>query len=92
MGIETVLFESEEKKATAEVAGFLRALADKLETGRVTLKQGEKEVVLEIPGNVTMEIKAESEEKRSGTLKSLEVEIEWSDGEGAASDGGVALG
>lgn len=92
MGIETVLFKSEEKKTTADAAGFLRLLADKLEAGRVALQQGDTEVVLEVPGDVTLEVKAESEEKRAGLLKSLEVEIEWYEGQGATPKGPVTLG
>lgn len=92
MGIENVLFKSEEKKTTADAAGFLRLLADKLEAGRVALQQGDSEVVLDVPGDVTLEVKAESEEKRSGLLKSLEVEIEWYEGQGAEPKGPVTLG
>ncbi|MFH1913552.1 MAG: amphi-Trp domain-containing protein [Pseudomonadota bacterium] len=42
MGRETVLFKSEERKSTAEAAAVLRAIADKIETGQITLTaQGE---------------------------------------------------
>lgn len=89
MGRETVLFKSEEPKALTEVAAFLRQLADKLETNQVVLQQGTQEVTLEIPANVVLELKAEVEEKKDKTKRSLEVEIEWTDGEEA---GPVTLG
>lgn len=77
--METVLFKSEEKKSVQEAAEILRQIADRLEAGEVVLKQGEEEVRLLIPTNVTLEIKAEEEVKTS-TKKSLEVEIEWTEG------------
>ena len=91
MGREIVLFSSEEKKDLASVAAFLRALADRLEQNQVTLRQGTEELVLEIPNNVVFEIKAEEEDKRTRTKRSLELEIEWTVGDESAS-GEVTLG
>lgn len=88
---EIVLFKSEEPANRAKAAGFLRALADKVETGEVLLKQGETEVALEIPEALVLEVKAEREEKAGKPTKhSLEVEIEWA--ENARASGGVELG
>ena len=67
MGREKVLFSSEEKRSRAETAAFLRALADKLETGKVILQQGEQSLALDIPSKLTLEIKAEEEDKRTKT-------------------------
>lgn len=89
MGRETILFKSEEPKALAEVAAFLRQLADKLETNQVILQQGAQEVILDIPANVVLELKAEEEDKKGKAKRSLEVEIEWIEGEEA---GPVSLG
>ena len=89
MGREKVLFESEEKRSRTEVAAVLRALADKLETGKVVLQQGDQSLALEIPGKLTLEIKAEEEAKRTKTKYSLEVELEWYPGK---DDGVVTLG
>jgi len=77
MSPETVLFKSEAPKERTEAAAFLRHLADKVEEGRVVLKQGEDEVILDLPERLTLEVKAEEEQKRSGVLRSLEVELEW---------------
>lgn len=91
MGREVTLFSSEERKSRAEVCAFLRALADKIETGRVTLRQGNEELVLELPGQMVMEIKAEDKEKGSkGTQHSLEIELKW--WKALEPSGGVELG
>jgi amphi-Trp domain-containing protein len=89
---ETVLFKSEEKTRRASAADFLRQLADKVDSGQVVLKQGGEETVLELPDNLTLEVKAEEEQKvgRPGKL-SLEVELEWTPGQEKAA-GGVELG
>lgn len=90
MGRETVLFKSEEKKTRAEAAAVLRAIADKVETGQITLGADGTELPLDIPQNVTLEIKAEEEEER--TLKrSLEIEIEWAEGASEAPATGVTI-
>jgi amphi-Trp domain-containing protein len=87
---ETVLFKSEEKKSLPEVASFLRLLADKLETGQVILQQGEESLPLDIPGQVVLEIKAEEEPKKNSLKRSLEIEIEWNEGD--VQPGPVSLG
>lgn len=90
MGRETVLFSSKEPKSRAEASAFLRQLADRLATGRITLRHAENEIVLSPAETVVLEIKVEDEEKRSkGTQHSLEVELKWY--EGGAADSGVEL-
>jgi len=82
MGREIRLFKSEERKNRTDVSAFLRQLADKIENGRVTLRQGQEELVLEIPQNLILEIQVEDEDKkRKGIQHSLEVEIKWFDGD-----------
>ena len=91
MGRETVLLRSKEKKERGEVAAFLRALADKVDDGRVVLQQAGQEVALDVPGRVEMQVKAEEEEKGTRTQLGIEVEFQWYVGEDASS-GGVTLG
>jgi amphi-Trp domain-containing protein len=80
MGTEVRLFKSEERRSRPEVAGFLRQLADKLDTGEVLLRQGQEEVVLTLPDGLVLEVQAEDEDKgQKGTQHSLEVEIKWFD-------------
>lgn len=83
MGKEVVLFKSEEKRSVQEVAGFLRELADKIAAQQVILQQGENEITLNLPAQITLEVKAEEEDKKTRTQRSLEVELEWNVGEDA---------
>ena len=81
VGKETVLFKSEERHNRDTVAAFLRQLADKLATGQVILRQGDQEVILDIPVNLVLEVKAEVEQKRQDNKRSLEIELEWLEGD-----------
>lgn len=91
MGKEVILFKSKERKARADVSGFLRQLADKIDEGKVVLKQGAEELALEIPHNLILEIQVEDEDKkRKGLEHSLEVEIKWFDSD--APGGPLELG
>ena len=64
MGKETVLFSSEEKTDTQRVAAFLHQLADKILEGELRLKQGDEEIVTEIPKRLVLEVKLEDEAKK----------------------------
>lgn len=93
MGQETTLFTSKDVKPRADLAAFLRGLADRVETGQIVLKQGAQDITLDLPAQVTMELKVEDEIKRSkGTQHKLEVELSWYDGDTAAAPGGVEFG
>ncbi|MCL0043749.1 amphi-Trp domain-containing protein [Peptococcaceae bacterium] len=89
--IEEVLFDSEEKTTRSDAAVFLRKLADKLEAGQISLSQGEQKVQLEIPRKITLEVKVEKEIKSEKIKHSLEVELEWTEGEGENSSGIVVM-
>lgn len=91
MGVERVLFETEEKADRARVAGFLRELADKVETGRVVLEGAGQTETVEVPETVTLEVKLEEEEEDGGVENSLEVELEWRPG-AEPEAGGISLG
>lgn len=90
MGKETVLFKFEKKMDVQSVAAFLRDLADKIESRKVVLKQGQKQVKLKIPKTVELEIKAEREDGKRRSKKKLEVEIEWTLGQ--TDKGSFSLG
>ena len=93
--MEKVLFKSEEKKQTSEVASILRTVADKLESGRIMLSHGKEEIYLVIPKTVTLEFKVEEETKsgRDTLKKSLEIELEWYEGEdGETETGELSIG
>ncbi|MBC17637.1 conserved protein of unknown function [Pseudodesulfovibrio profundus] len=90
MGRETILFKSEEKKSATEVAQALRLVADKIEEGSITLSQGGESLVLHLPSTMSFEIKAEEEEGRTKTKRSLEFELEWTLGE-EEENGGATI-
>lgn len=91
MGKEVRLFKSEERKSRSEVSAFLQQLADRLDEGKVVLRQGAEEIVLQMPQNLILEIQVEDEDKkRKGTQHSLEIEIKWFDSE--APGGPLELG
>lgn len=81
MGKEIVLFESEERKDLASVVTFLKQLADKLAGNQVILRQGTQEIVIDVPNNVVLELKVEEENKKGKVKRTLEVEIEWIEGD-----------
>lgn len=91
MGKEVRLFKSEERQKRADAGSFLRELADKLSSGQVILRQGQEEIVLEIPDDVILEIQVEDEDKgNKGIQHSFEVEIKWFDSH--AAGGPLELG
>ena len=90
MGKEIILFSSEEKRDRNSVADFLHQLADKVASGEVILRQGGEELALALPQNLVLEIKAEEETKKTKVQRSLEVEIEWTEGD--KNGGAVSLG
>jgi amphi-Trp domain-containing protein len=93
MGKETRLFKSEERKNRSDVSAFLHQLADKIDNGQVILRQGQEEIVLNLPYNLILEIQVEDEDKkRKGIQHSLEVEIKWFDGDDGGKGGALELG
>jgi len=84
---EEVLFESESDQSRADIASYLRTVAESLESGgSVTLKGGGESVTLDPPSTPTFEVKAEREGPTDGPGElSIEFELEWdeNDGDGA---------
>jgi amphi-Trp domain-containing protein len=87
---EEVLFESESTRDRAEVASYLRRVADTLEVGdSLTLSARGESETLTIPERPTFEVKAEREGPADGPYElSVEFEIEWdeTDGDGDGGD------
>ena len=76
--MEKVIMKSEDKRSRSEVVSFLREIATKIETGVVNLVQGDASVELEIPENLTLELKVEEKIKQHKPVKmQLEIELEW---------------
>jgi amphi-Trp domain-containing protein len=89
MGKEIVLFKSEERKELASVVTFMHQLADRLAENQVIMRRGSEEVVIDVPNNVVLELKVEEEDKKGKIKRTLEVEIEWLEGD--ESGGAVTL-
>ena len=89
MAKKTILFKSDQRKNLKEVAEFFRQLADKLESGEIVFRRGTDEVKLKLPKTVDFEIEAEEKHKKRGVQQSIEIEIEWYEGESGES---VTLG
>lgn len=90
MAKKNVLVKSDLRKNLADSAAFLRELADKIETGQVTLVQGGKDVVVNLPETVGFEVEYYEQPKKSGIKKQLEIELQWR--EGAKKHKSVTLG
>ena len=90
MAKKNVLVKSDLRKNLADSAAFLRELADKIESGQVTLTQGGKDVVVNLPETLSFEVEYYEQPKKRGLKKQLEIELEWT--EGGRKGQGVSLG
>lgn len=86
---EETLFEFERDMTAADVAAYLRTVADRLDSGsEFTLEAGTESVTLTPPGRVAFEIEVERETSKSGSASEieLEIELEWDENAGDAGD------
>lgn len=83
---DTVLLETKETQNRQTTAAFLHQLADKVAEGRVILRQGTDEVILELPPEWVLEIKVEQKERPTYTKQKLELEFSWREGDTAVVD------
>ncbi|KKQ66768.1 MAG: hypothetical protein US86_C0003G0011 [Candidatus Daviesbacteria bacterium GW2011_GWA2_38_24] len=74
------VFEQEETLKKAEVVGRLRKLADGIETGTLTLENGGKKVSVNLPESLEYELELDEEREDVGMVRTLSLEIEWSEG------------
>lgn len=81
MAKKELLFKSDERKTLPDVAEFLRQLADKIEAGEVVLQLGSEKVKLHLANTVQFEVEVEQKPKKHGKKQSLEIEIEWYEGD-----------
>ena len=80
MAKKNVLVKSDQRKNLADSAAFLRDLADKVESGKVTLVQGGQDVVVDLPDTVSFELEYYEQPKKHGVKKQLEIELQWTEG------------
>jgi amphi-Trp domain-containing protein len=76
---EEVLFETESQMDRAEIAAYLRDVADRLDAGDpLTLRAGDRETTVEPSARPTFEVKVEREGPTDGPGElSVEFELEW---------------
>ncbi len=88
--MEETLFKSESSQSRADIAAYLRTIADRLDAdGEVTLSAGEQSQTLAVPAQPVFEVKVERETSSSGSAElNLELELEWDEG---ASDADPSL-
>ena len=89
---EEVLFEIERGMDRAEIASYLRTVADKLDgDGSLSLSAGGQNVALDVPNRPTFEVKAERETNGGPPELSVEFELEWDKGQDAGDGGDGSL-
>lgn len=87
---EEILFKDERRQTRAEMATYLRTVADKLDAGGpITFSAGEQSVSVEPPARPTFEVKVERETNGSEEL-SVEFELEW-DADGGDGDASLSI-
>jgi amphi-Trp domain-containing protein len=86
-GEKNVIHTSQEQMGRADLAAFLRSLADRIDSGRVVLTGGSGETPVDVPERVELEVEYQEKQKPKGMRYQLELEIEWGD----ASASGVGL-
>ena len=90
---EEVLFKFEQRMDRAEIADYLRTVADTLEADdALTLEAGGDSVTLDPPARPEFEIKAERETSCAGGPGELSVEFELEWNEGEDDDGDLTIG
>ena len=91
---EEVLFEDERRQDREEIAAYLRAVAEKLDGGEpITLSAGERSVTVDPPTRPTFEVKVERETARGASAGelSIELELEWDEGEEGTDAGDLSI-
>jgi amphi-Trp domain-containing protein len=88
---EEVLFKSESSQSRADIASYLRRVADNLDAGDdITLRAGDQSVTMSPPARPTFEVKAEREGPTDGPGElSIEFELEWDEDGGDGGGGGT---
>lgn len=79
MAKKNVIVKSDLRKNLPDVAAFLRELADKVETGTITLVQGGQDVVIDLPETISFELEYYEQPKKRGLKNQLEIELEWTE-------------
>ena len=77
MGRKNVLVKSKERRSIKDVAEFLHQLADRLVENELVVQQGNEEVTVTVPNQVTMKLKIKEKLKKRKTKHSLKLGLKW---------------
>lgn len=77
MGRKNVLVKSKERRSVEDVAEFLHQLADRLVENELVVQQGNEEVTVTVPNQVTMKLKIKEKLKKRKTKHSLKLGLKW---------------
>ena len=83
---KNILYKSSEGMNRADFADFLRRVADKIDSGKVSFQAQQGPVEIDIPEDVVVEVKLTEKAKSGGTKIDFEIEADWIKG-GRASEG-----
>lgn len=86
-GKKEIVYKSSQHMDRGDLATFLRDLASKIESGRVTLTSTDQNTTVEVPSEVELELEYEIKQKTAGATRQLELEISWGE-----RNGGVGIG
>jgi amphi-Trp domain-containing protein len=90
---EEILFEFERAMSRADVAAYLRTIADKLDAdGALSFTTGDQSHSVEVPDRLAFEVKVERESQSSGAAEiGVEFELEWDENGDGASGGTLGI-
>lgn len=64
-------------KSSKEIADFLRSVADKIDSGSMTLSRGRTSLNLEFPDRMGFRFKIKDDISRSGTQRKVQIGFRW---------------
>jgi amphi-Trp domain-containing protein len=91
---DEILFEYEQTLDRADVAAYLREMADKLDAdGQLELTAGGPSTTVSVPARVEMEVEVERRPRDDGSDKmQLEIELSWREGTDGTAPGPLEIG
>ncbi len=64
-------------KSSKEIADFLRSVADKIDSGSMSLSRGGTSLDLEFPSQMGFRFKVKDDISRSGTQRKVQIGFRW---------------
>ncbi|MEN8129994.1 MAG: amphi-Trp domain-containing protein [Pseudomonadota bacterium] len=64
-------------KSSKEIADFLRSVADKIDSGSMSLSRGNTSLDLEFPDRMGFRFKVKDDISRSGTQRKVQIGFRW---------------